>query len=136
MRTGKSRVDQAEAQARQEEHAGLAKFDPEAVSHVLRDSRFFHYASMCRTIEGIPSKLAAYGEQCPCHSALLGRLSLYQRQVLMSSFYGEGVKNCPAAGMMGPELVGGLRATLFELALLHDECVSGIREILNQLRFS
>ncbi len=105
--SGKSRQDQAEVQARQEQQAGLRPFDPEALRHVLRDSMFYHYLCMCQFIESIPVKLAAFGERCPCHSALLEHLRPYQRHKLMGRFYGASVMNCPAAGMMGPELVAG-----------------------------
>jgi hypothetical protein len=63
--------------------------------------------AMCRAVESIPLKLAAYGEHCPCHSVLLDHLSPYQREKLMGVFFGDHVTNCPAAGMMGPELVCG-----------------------------
>jgi hypothetical protein len=104
---GVSRPDQAAAEHRQEEQAGLKRFDPDALVGVLRDSKFYHYLCMSRGIETIPLKLAAYGEFCPCHAPLLGNLSNYQREQLMSKFYGQHVTNCPAAGMMAPELVAG-----------------------------
>ncbi len=104
---GKSRPDQAQAQNHQEQQAGLRAFDVDSVLRVLRDSLFYHYLCMCRTIETIPTKLAAFGEQCPCHRSLLQKASPYQRKRMMGRFFGSNVVNCPAAGMMAAELVAG-----------------------------
>ncbi len=105
--TGASRPAQAEVETRHEAASGLSKFDPDAVVAVLRDGLFYYYLQMCLRIEEVPPKLAAFGEQCPCHFAVASRLTGYRKQRLMSCHFGDGVTSCPAAGMMGPEIVSG-----------------------------
>ena len=85
----------------------MTKFDPDSVVGVLRDGLFHHYVHMCLGIETAPQTLASFGEQCPCHSALEGHMNSYQKDLMLTEHYGEGVTRCPAAGMMGPELVAG-----------------------------
>ncbi len=85
----------------------MRAFDADSVTRVLRDPIFYHYLTMCRGIEGLPDKLASFGEACPCHYMLLGKLSSYQKSKLMSAHYGKGVTSCLCSGMMGPELVAG-----------------------------
>ena len=108
---GASRPEQARAQERLEDIAGLTKFDPDRVQAVLRDGMTFAYCKLCLMIEELPPRLAAFGEQCPCHSAFFGSIrGEWQKARLMQHHYGKGQKTCHAAGMMGPELVAGALA--------------------------
>jgi hypothetical protein len=107
-RPGKSRPDQDAAQQRAEHLAGLEKFDPDAVTVVLKCGLFHHYLHLCLFIESLPPQLAGFAEQCPCHSALTRHLNSYQKEQLFTAHYGTGVTSCPLAGMMAPELVAGL----------------------------
>ena len=109
---GKLRPDQAAVQKRQDEISGLSGFDPDKVKEVLRDPKFYHYAFMCIQVETIPPKLAGFGELCPCHAAVVCNMSQYQKEIMMQAHYGEGVRSCPASGMMGPEIVAGCPANL------------------------
>ena len=104
--SGKSRETQAEVQKAKETGKGWVEFSPAKLSNTLKSSKFLYYCNMTLVLEEIPSNLASGSELCPCHGAMLRRMTQYQRSKLQTLHYGcDGT--CPMAGLNLPELIGG-----------------------------
>lgn len=93
---GVMRPEQARAERVQQAGSQIIAFDPQKVTAAVRSSLFHAYAAMALKIEQVPSALAQASEGCPCHRAL------FQFQDATP-----GVKTCPMAGKLLPELCCG-----------------------------
>ena len=102
-----ARPAQAAAQRKQEEQRGIAKFDVQALTTSLRSGLFWFYFVMCGMLERVPPALAAFGECCPCHEALVRDMTEYKRRMFFERIFGPGIHCCPCAGMVAPELIAG-----------------------------
>ena len=114
--TNSTRQAQDQAQHRQESSRGSLPFDPHALSRILHSPIFWHYVNMALMIEAVPPELASFGECCPCHLPLLGRLSEHRKRRMMAAHFGDGATTCPAAGMMAPEIIAGKLAEIADRA--------------------
>ena len=78
---------------------------------------------MLLLLEAVPPELASWGESCPCHEPLVRSLSEYKRRLFMERVYGIGVRACPCAGMLAPELAAGKLDEVFDTAFrdLHSQ---------------
>eukprot|EP00959_Pyramimonas_sp_CCMP1952_P200534 4194448-Pyramimonas_sp.AAC.1 len=64
--------------------------------------------------ESAPSSFAQSSEFCLCHRELFKGLSKHNREIAFEAHFGKGVKNCPMAGRIVPEMTGGLLNDLFD----------------------
>ncbi len=112
--SGEARVDQKQAQQREDTHSGLHAFDPKEVVQVLRRPLFHAYAHMISLVEVIPEKLAVEAETCICHKELLRGLSNYMRGKVLARHFKGKLTACPMAGKLAPELVCGSLLETFE----------------------
>ena len=103
-----AREAQAEAQQRAEQRAGIAQFNPDQLTRTLHSAFFHRFCLLLVRVEEWPSKLAAFGEGCACHSALVRRASPHMVGKMFELHYGARVTACPCAGMMALELVRGV----------------------------
>ena len=63
---------------------------------------------MAVLVEEVPPALASYGEQCPCHSALLDcHKTEHAKKGMFALHYGDGHTICPLGGCMITLLVCG-----------------------------
>ena len=81
--------------------------DGNSLTKILRSGFFHTYLNMCVVIETLPTRISAFSEACPCHQAVLPKLSDQQRESMMGRHYHTSMQACPLQGMMVPELVGG-----------------------------
>eukprot|EP00969_Alexandrium_andersonii_P354897 15443206-Alexandrium_andersonii.AAC.1 len=98
---------QVRRREQQDERKGLTKFDPHALTQVLKSSLFARYVSMTLLVDEVPSSLAQWSEMCPCHEPVLRGLSDHRRCRLLSRQYGCHVESCPMSNALAPELVRG-----------------------------
>ena len=107
--SGKSegRKSQARAQEDEERKRGLTQFDAHMLRADLRSGLFSHYFHMCLLLDSVPPMLSSWAESCVCHEPLVAGLSQHSHDALMQLHYGQGVRPCPMAGMLAPELIAG-----------------------------
>ena len=70
-----AREAQSEAQQRAEQRAGIAQFNPDQLTRTLHSAFVQRFCLLLVRVEAWPSKLAAFGAGCPCHSALVRHAS-------------------------------------------------------------
>ena len=99
---------QAEAQQRAEQRAGIVQFNPDQLTRTLHSAFFHRFCLLLVRLEQWPSKLAAFGEGCPCHSASVRHASPHVAGNMLELHYGKHVTVCPCVGMMALELARGV----------------------------
>ena len=119
---GAQRPVQAQAENAQNAMRGLSALDPERVTAILQSALFHSYLDMALRLEQVPESLASTAEGCVCHGALLAQLSEHKRHQCLEEHFGAGIKTCPMAGKLLPELVTGLLESVAEeITFLHEE---------------
>ena len=90
-----------------EKQRGSPKFDPRSLTPLLHSALFSTYCVMAILGENATSKIASWGESCPCHGHLFLSLSDHHRRKMFQKHYGEGYSTCPNAGCHAPDLAAG-----------------------------
>ena len=103
-----ARVAHVEAQQRAEQRAGIVQVNPDQLTRTLHSALFHSVCLLLVRLEQWPSKLAAFGEGCPCHSALVRHAPPHVVGKLFELHCGKHVTACACAGMMALELVRGV----------------------------
>ena len=103
-----SRSTQARVQERKEQSSGRVKFEAAVITECLSSGLFYRYCYMAVLVEEVPPALASYGEQCPCHPALLDfHKTEHAKKGMFALHYGDGHTICPLGGCMITLLVCG-----------------------------
>ena len=108
-----TRVDQSN----EKKKSSARSFDLADFDRKLQCNQRYVYADMIMIADKTTSKLAGWGETCPCHSRLLSNVtSTVLRRKFFENHYGAGFTTCPNASCHAPDLAAGkLESILNEL---------------------
>ena len=108
------RDDQRAVQEAREAGMGLSKFEPKAVTKVVRHPMLHYYNRMVLITEGVPTAFVQRAELCICHRDLFRGFTQYQRKLALETHYGAGTTKCPMGGKVIPELIAGELDSLYQ----------------------
>ena len=115
--TSREFTDRPNAEVRTPEHLG--KWDPKAITRILKDNYFQRFFLLHVAMDEIPQQhIASWSEGCECHEVLMTNgagecLSKYQKEKMFESHYGQKYMKCMLAGNRAPLLAAGyVKATL------------------------